>query len=68
MSTDRYVSLVQAARAKVREMTPQQLRHRLLMYQDEYLETEGQAQDVVEHLCETEEARSLLRRFLELYT
>lgn len=50
------------------EMTPKQLRHRLLMYQDEYLETEDQAQDVVEHLSETLEARSLLRRFLELYT
>ena len=50
------------------EMTSSQLRHRLLMYQDEYLESEDQAQDVVDGLMPTEEARSLLRRFLELYT
>lgn len=50
------------------EMTPEQLRHRLLMYQDEYLENEDQALGVVGLLTETLEARSLLRRFLGLYT
>ncbi|MCP3958250.1 MAG: type 1 glutamine amidotransferase [bacterium] len=50
------------------EMTPAQLRRRLLMYKDHYLETEEQAEEVVESLRKTEEAHGLLRRFLELYT
>ncbi len=50
------------------EMTSDQLRRRLLMYQDAYLESEEQAGEVVEGLQATPEARGLLRRFLELYT
>ncbi len=50
------------------EMTRGQLRKRLLMYQGEYLETEEQAEDVVDSLRHTDEAFGLLKRFLELYT
>ena len=50
------------------EMTPRELRRRLLMYSGHYLETEEQAEEVVEMLRPTEEAFGLLRRFLELYT
>ncbi len=50
------------------EMTRSQLRKRLLMYQGEYLETEEQAEEVVDSLQHTGEAHGLLRRFLELYT
>jgi len=50
------------------EMTISQLRRRLLMYQDEYLESEEQVRGVVESFRDTDEARRLLRRFLELYT
>ena len=50
------------------EMTPEQLRRRLLMYRGYYLETEEQAEAVVESLLPTDEAHGLLRRFLELYT
>ncbi len=50
------------------EMNPRELRRRLLMYQGEYLESEEQAEEVVEMLRPTEEAFSLLKRFLELYT
>ena len=50
------------------EMTRSQLRRRLLMYQEEYLETEEQAEEVVDGLQPTGEAHSLLKRFLELYT
>ncbi len=50
------------------EMTPRELRRRLLMYQGEYLETEEQAEEVADSLRPTEEAFGLLRRFLELYT
>ncbi len=50
------------------EMTLSQLRKRLLMYQGEYLETEDQAEEVVDSLRRTEEAYGLLKRFLELYT
>ena len=50
------------------EMNRDQLRHRLLMYKDEYLESEDQVRSIVESLRPTVEARTLLRRFLELYT
>ena len=50
------------------EMTPSQLRRRLLMYQGEYLETEQQAEEVADRIRRTEEAYGLLKRFLELYT
>ncbi len=50
------------------EMTPDQLRRRLLMYREEYIESEAEAEAVVEGLRPTEEAHGLLRRFLELYT
>ncbi len=50
------------------EMTRSQLRKRLLMYQGEYLESEEQAEEVVDNLVRTDEAFGLLRRFLELYT
>ncbi len=50
------------------EMTSSQLRQRLLMYQEEYLETEEQAEEVVGSLEPTAEAYGLLKRFLELYT
>lgn len=50
------------------EMTREQLRKRLLMYQGEYLETEQEAEQVVDSLRRTDEARGLLKRFLELYT
>ncbi len=50
------------------EMTPSQLSRRLLMYRGEYLETEGQAEEVADSLRPTQEAYGLLRRFLELYT
>lgn len=49
------------------EMTREQLKRRLLMYQDEYLESEDQVREVVASLRPTHEARTLLRRFLELY-
>ena len=50
------------------EMNRTQIRHRLLMYKDEYLESLEQVRRVVASLRPTVEARSLLRRFLELYT
>lgn len=50
------------------EMTPPELRRRLLMYRGHYLETEEQAEEVVDSLRPTDEAHGLLRRFLELYT
>ena len=50
------------------EMTSDQLRRRLLMYRSEYIETEEEAETVVAGLRQTDEARRLLRRFLELYT
>jgi GMP synthase (glutamine-hydrolysing) len=50
------------------EMTPSQLRKRLLMYRGEYLETEEQAEEVVDRLRPTDQTYGLLRRFLELYT
>lgn len=49
------------------EMTADQLRRRLAMYSGYYLETEEQAEAVVEGLLPTHEAHGLLRRFLELY-
>ncbi len=50
------------------EMTPEQLRARLLMYRGYYLESEEQTEEVVDGLRPTSEANGLLRRFLELYT
>ncbi len=50
------------------EMTRDQLRKRLLMYQGEYLETEQEAEQVVDSLRRTDDAHGLLKRFLELYT
>jgi len=50
------------------EMTPRELRRRLLMYRGEYLETEEQAEAVVSRLRPTTETYGLLKRFLELYT
>ena len=50
------------------EMTSEQLRRRLLMYRGYYLDTEEQAEEVVDGLRPTAEANGLLRRFLELYT
>ncbi len=50
------------------EMTPSDLRRRLLMYQGLYLESEEQAEEVAESIHRTEEAFGLLKRFLELYT
>ena len=50
------------------EMTAEQLRKRLAMYSGYYLETEEQAEAVVEGLLPTTAAHGLLRRFLELYT
>lgn len=50
------------------EMTHEQLRQRLLMYRDEYLEGEDHLQTLVDGLRPTPEAHGVLRRFLELYT
>ncbi len=50
------------------EMTPTDLRRRLLMYQGHYLETEEQAAEVASSIRPTEETFGLLKRFLELYT
>ncbi|MEM7354812.1 MAG: type 1 glutamine amidotransferase [Acidobacteriota bacterium] len=50
------------------EMTPSQLRRRLLMYREAYIESEEEAEAVVDQLRPTDEAHGLLRRFLELYT
>jgi GMP synthase (glutamine-hydrolysing) len=50
------------------EMNRPQIRRRLLMYKDEYLESLEQVRRVVASLRPTVEARTLLRRFLELYT
>ncbi len=50
------------------EMTSEQLRRRLAMYSGYYLDTEEEAEAVVESLLPTTEAHGLLRRFLELYT
>lgn len=50
------------------EMNREQVRRRLLMYKDEYLETLEQVRRVVASLRPTPEAGTLLRRFLELHT
>ncbi len=50
------------------EMNREQVRRRLLMYKEEYLETLEQVRRVVASLRPTREARTLLRRFLELHT
>lgn len=50
------------------EMTPDQLRRRLLMYREAYIESEEEAAAVVDRLQPTAEAHGLLRRFLELHT
>ncbi|MEM7585899.1 MAG: type 1 glutamine amidotransferase [Acidobacteriota bacterium] len=50
------------------EMTPEQLRRRLLMYRGYYLESDEQTAEVADQLRPTDEANGLLRRFLELYT
>ncbi len=50
------------------EMTRRELRRRLLMYREHYLETVEQAEEVVDTLRPTDAAYGLLRRFLELYT
>ncbi len=50
------------------EMNREQVRRRLLMYKDKYLETLEQVRRVVASLRSTREAGTLLRRFLELHT
>ncbi len=50
------------------EMTPTDLRRRLLMYKGHYLESEEQAAEVASSIRPTEQTFGLLKRFLELYT